>query len=193
MDSTPPPSTASAPEQTGDPSRRPPNAYILYSQEISPRLRQENPSLSTQEISRLAGNAWKEAPAEVKLPYEEKAALAREQFKRDNPSKKKKAVKRQKKKRTIPKDPSPVSIRTGMDVGAMTRDERSCAGFVIALAQDVVRLGGWPEVNGILIATLAAGYSRFLIEQNATDCDGMRREFQFESWVKARKQKIEVW
>jgi hypothetical protein len=199
MPSTPPPSAASAPEQTGDSSRRPLSAFLLYAQDIRPRLRQENPSLSSKEIGRLSGSAWREAPDEVKRRYKQKAALDLEQFKRDHPSKKKKAVKHQKKKRTTKgaaldlKDPAPVSVRTGIPTEAMTRDERDCSGFVIALAQDVVRLGGWPEVNGILIATLAAGYSRFLTEQNENDCDEMRREFRVESFLKAAKREIEVW
>ena len=69
-----------------DNSHRPPNAFILYSQAMRPLVRQENPSLSNTECSRLLGKMWKEVPSEVKMQYKERAAAAQAQFKRDHPN-----------------------------------------------------------------------------------------------------------
>lgn len=69
----------------GDNARRPPNAFILYSQAMRSTVRQENPSLSNTECSRLLGKMWKEVPSEVKLQYKQRAAAAQEEFKKEHP------------------------------------------------------------------------------------------------------------
>ena len=71
--------------EDGDNSRRPPNAFILYSQAMRSQVRQENPSLSNTECSRLLGKMWKEVPNDVKLQYKQKAAGMQEDFKREHP------------------------------------------------------------------------------------------------------------
>ena len=71
--------------EEGDQSRRPPNAFILYSQSMRSQVRQENPSLSNTECSRLLGKMWKEVPNEIKLQYKQKAAAMQEEFKRTHP------------------------------------------------------------------------------------------------------------
>ena len=80
------PEAVEAPEmEEGDNSHRPPNAFILYSQAMRTQVRQENPSLSNTEVSRLLGKMWKEVPNEIKLQYKQKAAAMQEEFKREHP------------------------------------------------------------------------------------------------------------
>jgi hypothetical protein len=49
-------------------------------------VRQENPSLSNTEVSRLLGKMWKEVSSDIKVQYKQKAAAAQDQFKRDHPN-----------------------------------------------------------------------------------------------------------
>ena len=69
----------------GDNSHRPPNAFILYSQAMRSSVRQDNPSLSNTECSRLLGKMWKDVPSEIKMQYKQKAAQLQEEFKRQHP------------------------------------------------------------------------------------------------------------
>jgi len=71
--------------EDADNARRPPNAFILYSQAMRSQVRQENPSLSNTECSRLLGKMWKEVPNDMKLQYKQKAASMQEDFKREHP------------------------------------------------------------------------------------------------------------
>lgn len=66
-------------------SKRPPNAFILYSQEKRSETKQENPTLSNIEISRILGKMWKEVPNDIKMEYKKKAAMLQEEFKREHP------------------------------------------------------------------------------------------------------------
>jgi transcription factor SOX7/8/10/18 (SOX group E/F) len=82
------PAAAPAPveqDEEADNAHRPPNAFILYSQAIRSQVRQENPSLSNTEASRLLGKMWKDVPSDIKLQYKQKAAAAQEIFKREHP------------------------------------------------------------------------------------------------------------
>ena len=83
----PQPEAVEAPQdaEETDNSHRPPNAFILYSQAMRTQVRQENPSLSNTEVSRLLGKMWKEVPNEIKLQYKQKAAAMQEEFKREHP------------------------------------------------------------------------------------------------------------
>ena len=72
-------------EEEGDTSRRPPNAFILYSQSMRTQVRSENPSLSNTEVSSLLGKMWKDVPNEVKLQYKQKAQALQEEFKKAHP------------------------------------------------------------------------------------------------------------
>ena len=69
----------------GDTSHRPPNAFILYSQAMRSEARQQNPSLSNTEVSRILGKMWKEVPNDIKLQYKQKAAKLQEEFKKAHP------------------------------------------------------------------------------------------------------------
>lgn len=71
--------------EDGDNSHRPPNAFILYSQAMRSEARQQNPSLSNTEVSRILGKMWKEVPNETKLQYKQKAAKLQEEFKKAHP------------------------------------------------------------------------------------------------------------
>ena len=73
-------------EDDGDNAHRPPNAFILYSQAMRSAVRQENPSLSNTECSRLLGKMWKEVPSDVKMQYKQRAAAAQEEFKKNHPN-----------------------------------------------------------------------------------------------------------
>ncbi|KAH0790186.1 HMG box family protein [Histomonas meleagridis] len=72
--------------EEADNSRRPPNAFILYSQTMRTEVRQKNPTLSNTEVSRILGKMWKEVPNEVKLQYKQKAASLQEEFKKEHPN-----------------------------------------------------------------------------------------------------------
>lgn len=80
------PSAMPDPDDDGDNAHRPPNAFILYSQAMRSAVRQENPSLSNTECSRLLGKMWKEVPSDVKMQYKQRAAAAQEEFKRQHPN-----------------------------------------------------------------------------------------------------------
>jgi hypothetical protein len=150
---------------------------------MRPILRRENPSLSLPDITCRLAEAWNAVSDEVKLSYIQKAARAAEQFNRDNPSKKKKAGKRQKKRRTTPKDPGRNSVRVGMKTEAMTRGESTCSGLTLSLSHNGTTIG---------IATLPAGCQMLSIEQNDRGGEGMRWKFHVESHVKPAEQKIEI-
>ncbi|OHT11569.1 HMG box family protein [Tritrichomonas foetus] len=75
--------TADAGEE--DLSHRPPNAFILYSQQMRSEVRQQNPSLSNTEVSRILGKMWKEVPNDTKLQYKQKAAALQQEFKKNHP------------------------------------------------------------------------------------------------------------
>ena len=81
-----PASVAMDGEDDGDNAHRPPNAFILYSQAMRSAVRQENPSLSNTECSRLLGKMWKEVPSDVKMQYKQRAAAAQEEFKKNHPN-----------------------------------------------------------------------------------------------------------
>jgi transcription factor SOX7/8/10/18 (SOX group E/F) len=72
--------------EEGDNSHRPPNAFILYSQAMRSAVRQENPTLSNTEVSRLLGKMWKDVPGDLKLGYKQKASKLQEEFKRLHPN-----------------------------------------------------------------------------------------------------------
>ena len=66
--------------------RRPPNAFILYSQDKRASVSQENPTLSNTEVSRILGQMWKTVPNDEKLKYKMKAQTLQEQFKQEHPN-----------------------------------------------------------------------------------------------------------
>jgi hypothetical protein len=76
---------AKAEGEDEDASNRPPNAFILYSQAMRSSVRQQNPSLSNTEVSRVLGKMWKEIPSDVKIGYKQRAAALQDEFKRAHP------------------------------------------------------------------------------------------------------------
>ena len=72
-------------DSEGSSARRPPNAFILYSQAMRTQVRQENPTLSNTEVSSLLGKMWKEVPNETKLQYKQQAQQLQEAFKKAHP------------------------------------------------------------------------------------------------------------
>jgi hypothetical protein len=79
-------SSQAAADDDQDTSHRPPNAFILYSQAMRSAVRNDNPSLSNIDVSRLLGQMWRDVPADVKLQYKQRAIVGQEQFKRDHPN-----------------------------------------------------------------------------------------------------------
>jgi transcription factor SOX7/8/10/18 (SOX group E/F) len=73
-------------EADDDTSRRPPNAFIMYSQAMRASVRQDNPTLSNNEVSRLLGQMWKDVPPGVKLQYKQQASAAQDEFKLQHPN-----------------------------------------------------------------------------------------------------------
>ena len=72
-------------EEETDNSKRPPNAFILYTLTMRNKARQENPTLSNTEISSLLGKWWKVIPNEEKLRFKQQATMMQEKFKREHP------------------------------------------------------------------------------------------------------------
>jgi len=66
-----------------DPSapKRPPSAFLFYSQTMRSKLKQQHPDLKNTEISKLLGQAWKTAPPEVQRPHIEREHREREVYK----------------------------------------------------------------------------------------------------------------
>jgi len=52
---------------------RPPNAFILYRAQLHPHMKQHNPELHNNEISKALGKRWKGEPEEVKEKYKQMA------------------------------------------------------------------------------------------------------------------------
>jgi len=56
-----------------------PNAFILFSADARPKVKEENPDSSVGEISRLVGIAWKNLPEEEKNKYYEESKRLRQE------------------------------------------------------------------------------------------------------------------
>jgi hypothetical protein len=50
-----------------------PSAYIFYIQEMRPKLKAQDPSLSFADLSKKIGELWKGLPEDERAPYFEKA------------------------------------------------------------------------------------------------------------------------
>lgn len=59
--------------------KRPQSAYFLWLNESRERIKKDNPGISVTEVSKLAGEMWKEV--EDKTEWEEKAVKAKEEYK----------------------------------------------------------------------------------------------------------------
>ncbi|KAJ3269404.1 Non-histone chromosomal protein 6 [Terramyces sp. JEL0728] len=56
------------------------SAFMIYSQENRPRIKEENPNATFGEMGKLLGNAWKELNEEDKAEYTDKAAKDKERY-----------------------------------------------------------------------------------------------------------------
>jgi hypothetical protein len=65
--------------------RRPPNAFILYRTDRHPILKQADPSLHNNDISRKVGKEWKQVPGAVQAAYKARAERIKRQHAIDNP------------------------------------------------------------------------------------------------------------
>ncbi|CAG8465719.1 11526_t:CDS:2 [Paraglomus brasilianum] len=76
-----------APVKGGDAQRtkRPMNAFLIFSGERRPQLQKADPRLTTADLSKKLGNEWKRMEAEKKDRYVEKAKLLKEEFTNNNP------------------------------------------------------------------------------------------------------------
>jgi HMG (high mobility group) box len=64
---------------------RPPNAFILYRKEHQPLLKQQNPSLHNNEISKILGKQWNSEHESVKSRYKRMAERIKHKHAADNP------------------------------------------------------------------------------------------------------------
>jgi hypothetical protein len=58
------------------------SAYLIYSQEVRPKLKAEDPSLGFGELAQKIGQLWKSLPEAEKAPYFEKAKAKKAFIKR---------------------------------------------------------------------------------------------------------------
>ena len=65
--------------------RRPPSAFLTYSQQMRKKAKDENPTLTNTDISRLLGQMWAKASDEVKLPFRKRELEEREKYKVSGP------------------------------------------------------------------------------------------------------------
>ncbi|XP_021965203.1 high mobility group protein B2 [Folsomia candida] len=68
--------------KTKDPDapKRPLSAFFLFSGEMRPKIRQENPGLSLGEMGKELGKRWASIDATSKKKYEKAAAAAKEEY-----------------------------------------------------------------------------------------------------------------
>lgn len=66
--------------------KRPMSAFLKYSQQMRPVVKEENPYMSNTDVSRLLGEMWRNASPKDKAPYreqeEQERALYKEQIKK---------------------------------------------------------------------------------------------------------------
>lgn len=65
--------------------KRPPNAYLLYSEDVRENLKKENPDMKMPEINKFIAKQWKNETKEVLDKYKELAAIKQAEFKKENP------------------------------------------------------------------------------------------------------------
>jgi hypothetical protein len=79
----PPPDLPSGPSDRQ--VKRPHNAYNLFFIENQHSAREQNPSLSGNEISHLLGRQWSEMDDDARRPYKEQAKAISAKFRQENP------------------------------------------------------------------------------------------------------------
>ncbi|XP_063061914.1 high mobility group protein B1b [Engraulis encrasicolus] len=63
--------------------KRPPSAFFIFCSDFRPKIKGENPGLTIGDIAKKLGEQWNGSPAEVKQPYEKKAAKLKEKYDKD--------------------------------------------------------------------------------------------------------------
>uniref|UniRef100_A0A673J183 High mobility group box 1b n=1 Tax=Sinocyclocheilus rhinocerous TaxID=307959 RepID=A0A673J183_9TELE len=58
--------------------KRPPSTFFIFCGDYRPKIKGENPGLSIGDIAKKLGEMWNSSSAEVKQPYEKKAAKLKE-------------------------------------------------------------------------------------------------------------------
>ena len=66
--------------------KRPPNAYLLYTEDVRNRIKKENPDLNPKELTKLIAKRYKEESPEVLQRYKDLAKAKIEEFKAQNPN-----------------------------------------------------------------------------------------------------------
>ncbi|XP_016430025.1 high mobility group protein B1-like [Sinocyclocheilus rhinocerous] len=63
--------------------KRPPSTFFIFCGDYRPKIKGENPGLSIGDIAKKLGEMWNSSSAEVKQPYEKKAAKLKEKYDKD--------------------------------------------------------------------------------------------------------------
>lgn len=58
----------------------PRSAFFIFCSDFRPKIKGENPGLSIGDIAKKLGEMWNSSSAEVKQPYEKKAAKLKEKY-----------------------------------------------------------------------------------------------------------------
>ena len=66
-------------------AKRPPNAYLLYSEAMREQIKKENPNIKPNELTKLIANKYKNEPKEVLQQYIDLAKKKQEEFKAQHP------------------------------------------------------------------------------------------------------------
>jgi len=80
-------------------TKKPPNSFIIFRNEIFKNVKNEYPNSTSREISKIIGNLWNRMKEENKLPYLKKANELKNEYKRLYPNHKYKKVLRNLKQR----------------------------------------------------------------------------------------------
>lgn len=62
----------------------PPNSFVLFSRDMYPKLKEENPDLKFQDINTIVTRKWKELDEASKNVYQERSLEARQKFMEEN-------------------------------------------------------------------------------------------------------------
>lgn len=62
--------------------KRPMTGYMLFLQEIRPKLKEQHPELKATEIVKKAADMWGKMTAEAKKPYEEQSSINKQEYQR---------------------------------------------------------------------------------------------------------------
>ncbi|XP_054167193.1 transcription factor A, mitochondrial-like [Oppia nitens] len=63
--------------------KRPANGYNIFYQDMSPKLRAQNPGISIKEVAKAIGEQWKNLDSKIKQELTQKAKVASDQYKQD--------------------------------------------------------------------------------------------------------------